>query len=84
MKNIKLITIHMAHFSCVQEQRESWRGRTVCKSQNYCYQFMIKIFWNSMMQRFKPRRTISFNQLDIQSTDRVLLVGEEKIEESTI
>ncbi|MBN9413635.1 MAG: methyltransferase domain-containing protein [Candidatus Paracaedimonas acanthamoebae] len=58
------------------KEEETWFGRTVRASQNFCYQVMAKTFWDPLMSGFKPGRVIAISELDIQPDDKVLFVGE--------
>jgi ubiquinone/menaquinone biosynthesis C-methylase UbiE len=75
---ISIFTL-LASFTQAAEQRDTEQGyfrSFVQKSQDFCYQVMAKTFWDPMMSGFKPGRAIAINELDIQSNDKVLFVGE--------
>lgn len=44
--------------------------------QNGCYQFLAVTLWDSIVSGFSPGRERAIELLEIQATDRVLLVGE--------
>jgi phosphatidylethanolamine/phosphatidyl-N-methylethanolamine N-methyltransferase len=51
-------------------------GRFTHRLQDGCYQVMARTCWDWTVSGFRPGRVRSIELMDIQATDRVLLVGE--------
>lgn len=62
-------------------EEDELEGRGCCSritrtAQNGCYQFLAATFWDYTVSGFRPGRIRAMELLDIQATDRILLVGE--------
>lgn len=51
-------------------------ARTTQRAQDNCYQIMAATFWDYTVSGFRPGRVRAIELLNIQATDRVLLIGE--------
>ena len=70
------MTIHRTtHPDYVTPDPGCW-GRFTHQLQDGCYQVMARTCWDWTVSGFRPGRVRSIELMDIQATDRVLLVGE--------
>lgn len=51
-------------------------SRAARSAQNGCYQFLAATLWDSIMSGFRPGRVRAMELLNVQASDRVLLIGE--------
>lgn len=82
MKLLLALSIFCFSWGCSyagEEDRYQDRGCFGCYSrwsQNCCYQFLASTCWDSIMGGFAPARVRAMELLEIQPSDKVLLVGE--------